>query len=381
MKPVAANAPYRLPPPLWSARCKACWFTTAVLVLVVASFWSLDLQWAQFLSIEAARSMGRFLGEFFPPDTSPEFLRRVAIGTWETLAMSGLGTLLAAAGGLLLALPASRAHEGHTARWRLPTRLLLNALRSIPELVWAGLLLIAAGLGPFAGTLALAMHTTGVLGRLFAEAVENSPPGPGAALHAAAGAAAADELHAVPLGEQHPRRRRAGRGGRRGPGAAAGLPHGPVPHGQDGHHPGRHAAAGGAGGCAELRRATLDDPVTMAWLPALTVGQAWGLLAVAIGFEVAGTTCMRLSEGFSRWLPSVLIFVFYAASFALNTLIIGRLGLSVVYAVWSGVGTVATALIGILYFKEPATALKMASITLVVVGVFGLHAASRSAAA
>ena len=47
----------------------------------------------------------------------------------------------------------------------------------------------------------------------------------------------------------------------------------------------------------------------------------------------------------------------------------------------SGVGTVVTALIGILYFKEPATALKMASITLVVVGVFGLHAASRSAAA
>mgnify|MGYP000998030161 CR=1 FL=1 len=84
----------------------------------------------------------------------------------------------------------------------------------------------------------------------------------------------------------------------------------------------------------------------MSLLPTLTVGQAWGLLAVAIGFEVAGTTCMRLSEGFSRWLPSVLIFVFYAASFALNTLIIGRLGLSVVYAVWSGVGTVATALIG-----------------------------------
>jgi phosphonate transport system permease protein len=63
-------------------------------------------------------------------------------------------------------------------------RLLLNALRSIPELVWAALLLISAGLGPFAGTLALALHTTGVLGRLFAEAVENAPPGPGAALRA-----------------------------------------------------------------------------------------------------------------------------------------------------------------------------------------------------
>jgi phosphonate transport system permease protein len=63
-------------------------------------------------------------------------------------------------------------------------RLLLNALRSVPELVWAAMLLISAGLGPFAGTLALAIHTSGVLGRLFAEALENAPPGPGAALRA-----------------------------------------------------------------------------------------------------------------------------------------------------------------------------------------------------
>jgi phosphonate transport system permease protein len=180
----AANAPYRLPPPLFSARCKGCWFTAALLALVAASFWTLDLQWGQFLSLEAARSMGRFVGEFFPPDTSPEFLKRVALGTWETLAMSALGTVLAAAAGLLLALPASRLFDTDRAWGRTPTRLLLNALRSIPELVWAGLLLIAAGLGPFAGTLALAAHTTGVLGRLFAEAIENAPAGPGLALRA-----------------------------------------------------------------------------------------------------------------------------------------------------------------------------------------------------
>ena len=179
-----ANAPYRLPPPLFDARCKACWFTAAVLLLVLASFWSLDLQWGQFLSLDAMRSMGRFLGEFFPPDTTPVFLGRVAVGAWETLAMSALGTALAAGAGLLLAIPASRMHEGDAAAGRTPTRLLLNALRSVPELVWAALLLIAAGLGPFAGTLALAAHTTGVLGRLFAEAIENAPPGPGAALRA-----------------------------------------------------------------------------------------------------------------------------------------------------------------------------------------------------
>jgi len=93
-----------------------------------------------------------------------------------------VGTLLAAIGGLALALPASRTHADDPARWRSPTRLLLNALRSIPELVWAALLLIAAGLGPLAGTLALALHTTGVLGRLFAEAIENAPTGPAFAL-------------------------------------------------------------------------------------------------------------------------------------------------------------------------------------------------------
>ena len=159
-------------------------FSAAVLALVLASFATLDLQWAQFFAWESLHSMSRFVGEFFPPDTSADFLLQVAGATWETLAMSTLGTLLAAAGGIVLALPASRMQAGDAALARAPKRLLLNALRSVPELVWAGLLLIAAGLGPFAGTLALAVHTTGVLGRLFAESLENAPAGPGDALRA-----------------------------------------------------------------------------------------------------------------------------------------------------------------------------------------------------
>jgi phosphonate transport system permease protein len=178
----AANKPYLLPPALFDARCKACWFMVGLVALVVASFWSLDLQWRVFLSVDAARSMGRFVGEFFPPDMSSGLIRKVGLASLETLAMSALGTLIAAAGGLLLALPASRTHGGDPARGRIPTRLLLNALRAVPELVWAALLLISAGLGPFAGTLALALHTTGVLGRLFAEAIENSSHAPATAL-------------------------------------------------------------------------------------------------------------------------------------------------------------------------------------------------------
>jgi phosphonate transport system permease protein len=178
----AANPPYRLPPPLFSMRCRACWMMMGVLALVVASFASLSLEWRAFLSLEALFGMGRFVGEFFPPDVSPAFLRKVVLASWETLAMSALGTVIAAVAGLALALPASRLTDREAAWLRAPTRWLLNALRSIPELVWAALLLISAGLGPMAGTLALALHTTGVLGRLFAEAIENAPAGPGDAL-------------------------------------------------------------------------------------------------------------------------------------------------------------------------------------------------------
>ena len=108
----AANAPYRLPPPLFDARCKACWFMRGrASPLVVASFWSLDLQWAQFLSLDALRSMGRFLAEFFPPDTSTRVPAQGAAGApgrrWPCRRWA---PLLAALAGLLLALPASRLH-------------------------------------------------------------------------------------------------------------------------------------------------------------------------------------------------------------------------------------------------------------------------------
>ena len=178
----AANEVYRLPPPLFDARCRACWFVAGVIALVVASFWSLDLQWSRFVSADALRRMGRFGAELLSPNLEVAFLRKLWPAALETLAMSVVGTLLAVVGGLLLALPASRLHAEDRARWRGLARLLLNVLRSVPELMWAALLLIAAGLGPFAGTLALALHTTGVLGRLFAEAIENAPPGAGFAL-------------------------------------------------------------------------------------------------------------------------------------------------------------------------------------------------------
>jgi phosphonate transport system permease protein len=153
-----------------------------MLCLIIASFWSLDLQWAQFLSWSAFQKMGTFIAELFPPNVESAFLKKLFIASLETLAMSALGTILAVILGLALALPASKSHAEDPARWRSATRLVLNALRSIPELVWAAMLLITVGLGPFAGTLALALHTAGVLGRLFAEAIENAPASPSFAL-------------------------------------------------------------------------------------------------------------------------------------------------------------------------------------------------------
>ena len=114
-------------------------------------------------------------------------------------------------------------------------------------------------------------------------------------------------------------------------------------------------------------------------LPKLDVGASWAVLAVAIVLEVGGTTSMRLSEGLSRLGPTLSMFAFYAVAFVLNAMVIRTLGLSVVYAVWSGAGTVLTAIVGYAYFHEPMTALKIGSAALIVIGVVGMHAASRAA--
>ncbi len=166
------------PPARWSMRL----IGLAIGALIVASFVTLDLRWADFLSPDAMAAMSRFARSFFPPALGASFVDKTLWATLETLAMSLVGTLLATAGGMALALPASSVGGRTVQFWRASARGLLNVLRSIPELVWASLLLIAAGLGPFPGTLALALHTTGVLGRLFAESIENADPGPAQAL-------------------------------------------------------------------------------------------------------------------------------------------------------------------------------------------------------
>lgn len=176
---------------------------------VLASARILDLAPGDLLSPRALGSMAAFVRTLWPPDLAPAFLRQLLPAALETLAVSVLGTALAAAGGLVLALLAVAPREGVVADPRSPrTRLALatlrtasratmNLCRTLPELLWALAFVLAVGLGPFAGALAIGVHTSGVLGRLFAEALEEVPAGPGAALRMAGAGVTAQAIFGV----------------------------------------------------------------------------------------------------------------------------------------------------------------------------------------
>ena len=105
---------------------------------------------------------------------------------------------------------------------------------------------------------------------------------------------------------------------------------------------------------------------------------AWTYLAIGIVFEVIGTTSLKLSNGFSdtTW-SSVCIACFVAALYVLSVSV-KTLDLSVVYAIWSGVGITLISLIGVFFFQEQITFLKLFFIGMIAVGVVGLQFLSPS---
>ncbi len=105
---------------------------------------------------------------------------------------------------------------------------------------------------------------------------------------------------------------------------------------------------------------------------------SWLYLILAILLEVLGTTSMKLSQGFTRTLPLVLMFVFYGLALTSLTMATKKIDLSVAYAVWSGLGTGLIAAIGILLFKEPVTTLKLVSLGMIIAGVIGLNLAGET---
>lgn len=149
-----------------------------LIVLAVAVFYSLSWRLAHVEPRKLVTGLPRMLSwahKAWPPATAelPVLLLRTA----ETVAMAAIGTTAAA----VLALPMSVIAARNVTPSRLlyyPARWFLNALRGIDSFVFALLFVAAVGLGPFAGVLGVALHTWGSTAKLWAEAIENIPPGP-----------------------------------------------------------------------------------------------------------------------------------------------------------------------------------------------------------
>jgi small multidrug resistance pump len=99
------------------------------------------------------------------------------------------------------------------------------------------------------------------------------------------------------------------------------------------------------------------------------------LLSFAIVTEVAGTVALRYSDGFTRLIPSTFMVLGYGISFWLLALVLKELSVGTTYAVWSAAGTALIAVVGVFAFGEPATALRLASLALIILGVVGLNLA------
>jgi small multidrug resistance pump len=102
----------------------------------------------------------------------------------------------------------------------------------------------------------------------------------------------------------------------------------------------------------------------------------WIILILAILLEVSGTICLKLSHGMTLPLPIFGVIIFYFATFTLMSFSLKTLEVGIVYAIWSGVGTALIAAVGILFFRESFTWIKMAGLALVITGVLLLRVSS-----
>jgi quaternary ammonium compound-resistance protein SugE len=103
---------------------------------------------------------------------------------------------------------------------------------------------------------------------------------------------------------------------------------------------------------------------------------AWIVLFVAGLFEIGWAVGLKYTDGFTRLWPTVWTGVALVASMGLLGVAVRTLPLGTAYAVWTGIGSVGTAVLGIVLFKEPATAMRLACIGLIVAGIVGLKLAS-----
>lgn len=103
---------------------------------------------------------------------------------------------------------------------------------------------------------------------------------------------------------------------------------------------------------------------------------AWWMLALAGLFEIGWAIGLKYTQGFTRPLPTVLTVIAMAVSVVLLGLAARQLPIGTAYAVWTGIGAAGTAILGIVLFGEPRTAVRLGCIALIVGGVLGLKATS-----
>ena len=99
----------------------------------------------------------------------------------------------------------------------------------------------------------------------------------------------------------------------------------------------------------------------------------WLILGIGILFEVLGTICMKYAEGFTKLLPSVLVFVFYGISLCALVFLLQKMQVSIAYAIWASAGTALIAILGIVFFKEPVSLAKIISLGFIILGILGLE--------
>ena len=177
------------------SKAQLSWLLAGITTVALAA-WVVEVDVAALVSPSAREQMVAFVAEGFPPDTSSDYLlgRGLRDGLlWavvETLGISIVATVLAVvlAVPLALASAATVTHRGPLYADASDTRravgrtvsrasrFFLSFLRSVPGLVWGFLFVTAVGLGPFAGALALGVHNAGVLGKLYADFLEDTDP-------------------------------------------------------------------------------------------------------------------------------------------------------------------------------------------------------------
>ena len=92
---------------------------------------------------------------------------------------------------------------------------------------------------------------------------------------------------------------------------------------------------------------------------------AWSLLLLAIAAEVVGTSCLKLSNGFSRVGPSLVVLVAYSCSMLLLSRVVQTIPLGITYALWSGIGIIAIVLVGLLVYRQIPSVMQLVGMALI----------------